>query len=224
MNDPNVTFKRDWAALVEKLGRQPKVTDPEWVKLHEDYKNAFSSRPAEETLLAPKARETKCVVPECVPGIREQTSNTNVVNVEKSSSATDVGNPGPMTTTTRETNSKLVGSAAGPVDMGFSRKPAPQARTYTYTRESAAEVAARARAIAAYVAGEPLSGPDKSNPREGAGITVSASVAAPGGAHGLLLGARGPGGGLVYRCGACGRLWERKVGRGRPANKCEECR
>jgi hypothetical protein len=172
MEDPNVTFKRDWAQLVEKLGRQPRVTDPEWRKLHEDYKNAFSQKPAEETLVKPN-----------------------------------------------------IASAAGPVDAGFSRKPAPQARTYT--RESAGEggkTAARARAIAAYVTGEPLSGPDKSNPREGAPITLSASISAPGGSHGLSRGARGPGGGLVYRCGACGRLWERKVGRGRPASKCEECR
>jgi hypothetical protein len=157
MDDPNVTFKRDWAELVKKLGRQPRVTDPEWIKLHEDYKNAFSSKPAEETLLRPS-----------------------------------------------------IDSAAGPDKEGFSRKPAPQAGTYT--RESAP------------TADLPLSGPDKSQTREGAGITLSASVASPRPADGLILGSRGPSGGLVYRCVACKGLWERKVGRGRPASKCEECR
>lgn len=36
--------------------------------------------------------------------------------------------------------------------------------------------------------------------------------------------ARGPGGGVLARCEACGRDWERPRRRGRPAKVCEECK
>lgn len=39
-----------------------------------------------------------------------------------------------------------------------------------------------------------------------------------------LVGTRGPAGGLIAECVACGRLWERPRGRGRPSFKCGECR
>lgn len=51
--------------------------------------------------------------------------------------------------------------------------------------------------------------------------------AAPGPApslSGLTPGERGPGGGVVARCGGCGGLWERPKARGRPARMCEPCR
>lgn len=47
--------------------------------------------------------------------------------------------------------------------------------------------------------------------------------AAPAPAEGLSEGSRGPAGGIIARCGVCGRLWERERRRGRPAKVCGEC-
>ena len=41
---------------------------------------------------------------------------------------------------------------------------------------------------------------------------------------GLIEGDRGPGGGLMCKCQACGVLWERPRSKGRPAYRCEGCR
>lgn len=44
----------------------------------------------------------------------------------------------------------------------------------------------------------------------------------PAGRH--YTAGRGPGGGVLAMCVACGQEWERPVRAGRPAAKCEECR
>lgn len=46
----------------------------------------------------------------------------------------------------------------------------------------------------------------------------------PGAAERAMVGARGPSGGIMAKCVACGRAWERERKRGRPADRCEECR
>ena len=97
-------------------------------------------------------------------------------------------------------------SAAGPGDMGFSREPAPQARTGgedARAREGQAD--------------EPLSGP-------GAPEIIPEPVSAPEpvreyprAAEPVMTVASAP-------CRACGREFEREARRGRPPVKCEECR
>ena len=52
----------------------------------------------------------------------------------------------------------------------------------------------------------------------------SAAPRGSGDLSGFNPGERGPGGGVVAQCVACGVLWERPKQRGRPSLKCEECR
>jgi hypothetical protein len=174
MSDPNATYKRGFQELTELLGRTPIASDKGWVELSEGLRKSYL--PAEETVLAPRARETQCVVRECVPGTSDQTDSTNVVNVGKSSIATNADSPGPMTTTTR-------------------------ARS--------------------------LESPDRplTNPGAAAdGREAESSPEAPSAAPRIYEGDRGPNGGLMGKCLACGRLWERPKSKGRPSFKCGECR
>ena len=102
-------------------------------------------------------------------------------------------------------------SAAGRREEGFSREPAPQAR--------AVDTQTRARE-----ASEPLSGPTiNAEPPECRSAPEPPS-APPRNYDGLIEGDRGPGGGLMCKCQACGQLWERPRSKGRPAYRCEECR
>lgn len=112
MADPNAIYKEKFRELTELLGRVPTSRDDGWLRLHEEYKRGWL--PAEETVLAPKARGEKCDVQECVPGIRDQTDNTGVANVGKSSIAISAGNPGPMITTTRARNLASSEPLSGP--------------------------------------------------------------------------------------------------------------
>lgn len=73
-------------------------------------------------------------------------------------------------------------------------------------------------------AGEPLSGPGIIPTREEAVSAPEPPENKPGAAEGPCEGDRGPGGGLMCKCQACGRLWERERKAGRPAYTCEECR
>jgi hypothetical protein len=101
-----------------------------------------------------------------------------------------------------------IASAAGPVEMGFSREPAPQARVYESEERARGE-------------GEPLSGPDK-------GSKAVPTVSVPSWCSGALRIAEGPtrgaGGGVLAVCERCGREWERERRRGRPAARCLSCR
>ncbi len=106
---------------------------------------------------------------------------------------------------------KVARTAAGrPEPECPSRKPAPQA--LSLSRESAP------------AASEPLSGPGAAGITAGAPSEPELSAIKPGLSEGAVEGDRGPSGGLVGRCIACGLLFERKMQRGRPAYKCEECR
>jgi hypothetical protein len=73
----------------------------------------------------------------------------------------------------------------------------------------------------------PLSGDPGAVDASGAGSSPTAvsspSRPAQSLAH-LLIGARGPGGGMVAICTSCGRKWERERKRGRPASLCVGCR
>ncbi len=95
-------------------------------------------------------------------------------------------------------------SAAGPQGQGFSRQPAPQASAID-AREAGLEAL-----------GEP--GTAK------IGQVASECPEQGNGAVSLYEGARGPGGGIVGKCGRCGRLWERAKAKGRPSALCGECR
>ena len=73
----------------------------------------------------------------------------------------------------------------------------------------------------------PLSGPSRpvSSSRPGSSPEpVSASPGPADGLSGLAPGERGPGGGIVAQCVACGQMWERPKQRGRPSHVCRECR
>lgn len=103
-------------------------------------------------------------------------------------------------------------AAAGrPAPAGFSRQPAPQASTYDAREGQAA-------------AEEATGGPRKNAEGAERRAAPERPSAAPGIYDGLIEGDRGPGGGLMCRCQACGQLWERAKTRGRPAYTCEECR
>lgn len=127
-------------------------------------------------------------------------------------------------------------TAAGrPEPTGFSRKPAPQARTEGEidAREKVPDLMAALEASLAPFklaregreqAGEPLSAPRIIPEGPGAASEPDASRVNPGAAEGLREGDRGPGDGLVAKCVKCGRLWERPARKGRPAIWCEECR
>ena len=52
----------------------------------------------------------------------------------------------------------------------------------------------------------------------------SAASRGSGDLSGFNPGERGPGGGVVAKCAACGGTWERPKQRGRPSLKCEGCR
>ena len=156
MADPNIVYKSGFQALADRLNRLPRVTDPEWLELGNNYSAEYSRE--REMRLGEEARASRA-------------------------------------------------RAAGPGESGFSREPAPQART------GGAE--ARARGLE-----EGLSGP-RINAEPGEAESV---LSPPSAAPRDLQGARGPTGGLICRCQACGLLWERPKGRGRPAFKCEECR
>ena len=101
-----------------------------------------------------------------------------------------------VTTTQRE---NAVASAAGPREEGFSRKPAPQARSIDAHASEAADL--------------PLSGPDK--PAEEAEVrsALPSPRVNPGGSGDRLV-----------TCRTCGREFERPATRGRPPVRCEECR
>ena len=159
MADPNAIYKSGFQALADKLGRVPRVTDPEWLELGNEYSRSYSQE--RDIRLGEEAKA-----------------------------------------------SRVASAAAGrPESARFSREPAPQART------GGAE--ARARGLE-----EGLSGP-RINAEPGEAESV---LSPPSAAPRDLQGARGPTGGLICRCQACGLLWERPKGRGRPAFKCEECR
>ena len=104
-----------------------------------------------------------------------------------------------------------IASAAGPREQGFSREPAPQAR--------AVDTQTRARE-----ASEPLSGPTINAEEAERRSAPEPPANKPRPSDGLIEGDRGPGGGLMCKCQACGRLWERPRSKGRPAYRCEGCR
>lgn len=107
-------------------------------------------------------------------------------------------------------------AAAGrPAPTGFSRKPAPQARAIGSDT--------RAREVGE-AEDEPLSGPRIIPEAEQAKSALPPLSAPPSNCDGPAEGDRGPGGGLVGKCVACGRLWERPTRKGRPSYRCGECR
>lgn len=107
-------------------------------------------------------------------------------------------------------------AAAGrPVPAGFSRQPAPQAGAIgadTRTREGGA------------VAGEPLSGPGIIPEPEQAESEPERPSVNCGLPDGLILGRRGPAGGIVATCVTCSAPFERPNAKGRPPVRCEGCR
>ena len=97
-------------------------------------------------------------------------------------------------------------SAAGPSAAGFSREPAPQARTYdsdARAREGQADEPLSGPG-APEIIPEPVSEPERPVVNSGASEPVMTVASAP--------------------CRACGREFERVARRGRPPVKCEECR
>jgi hypothetical protein len=119
---------------------------------------------------------------------------------------------------------------------GFSRQPAPQARTE--------EEGARTREVDRFMGpcghsrmmgdllssscpvcvAEPLSAPRITAEGEEAVSPQNAASSPPTPLQGVREGSRGPAGGLILRCHQCRRLWERPATRGRPSFKCPECR
>lgn len=122
----------------------------------------------------------------------------------------------------------LAPAAAGrPAPGGFSRQPAPQAGAIDARASQVAAEVARADRIREGLGlhwEEPLSAPRIIPTREEAVSAPKRPENKPGAAERLIEGDRGPSGGLMCKCQACGRLWERERRRGRPAFMCEECR
>ena len=163
MADPNAIYKSGFQALADKLGRVPRVTDPEWLELGNEYSRSYSQE--RDIRLGEEAKA-----------------------------------------------SRVASAAAGrPESARFSREPAPQART------GGAE--ARARGL-----GEALSGPRiNAEPWEAASEPERSPVN-PRPSEGLIVGMRGPGGGIVAACRKCGSGFERPARAGRPPVVCEGCR
>lgn len=67
---------------------------------------------------------------------------------------------------------------------------------------------------------DPLSGPGISRTASGAETAGTRVDASPR----LYQGGRGPNGGVLAVCEACGKVWEREKRRGRPSLLCGECR
>ena len=118
-------------------------------------------------------------------------------------------------------------SAAGP-QSGFSREPAPQARTGgegARTRETVPDLMAALEASLATIKAERgLSGPTINAEPPERRSAPEPPANNPGPPDGLIEGDRGPGGGLMCKCQVCGLLWERPRSKGRPAYRCETCR
>lgn len=121
-------------------------------------------------------------------------------------------------------------AAAGrPEPTGFSRQPAPQAQAIgedARTREPVPDLMAALEAsLAPFKATREATGGPRIN-AEGAEHRSEPAPPEnkPGLPDGLIEGDRGPGGGLMCRCQACGQLWERAKARGRPAYTCGGCR
>ena len=68
------------------------------------------------------------------------------------------------------------------------------------------------------------SSPASSSRPQSPPVAVSASPGLSDGLSCLSPGERGPGGGIVAQCVACGQMWERPKQRGRPSYVCRECR
>src|SRR5687768_2005139 len=66
--DPNAIYKAKFRELTELLGRVPTTRDSGWLQLQDEYKKAWM--PAEETVLAPTAREA-VTEPLSGPGITQ---------------------------------------------------------------------------------------------------------------------------------------------------------
>lgn len=101
-----------------------------------------------------------------------------------------------------------------PEPEGFSREPAPQARS----------ICDVTRAREGQPAEEPLSGSRIITDRVEAESSPEPVASPSRDSHGPILGSRGPAGGVMAQCRQCGEMWERKRAVGRPAVVCEECR
>lgn len=122
-------------------------------------------------------------------------------------------------------------TAAGrPVPAGFSRQPAPQAGAIgEIVRASNTALALMKSGVPERDArrlapDQPLSATDKS---EGCRTAVSEPGGAsvnPEAAGGLIVGRRGPAGGILAACVTCGQAFERPARKGRPPVRCEGCR
>ena len=102
-------------------------------------------------------------------------------------------------------------SAAGPSAAGFSREPAPQARTGgedARTREGQ----------------EATGAPNKPAEPEEAVTAPLPSPAPSRVSEQATVGTRGPGGGIVAACRKCGQAFERPTRKGRPPVECGICR
>ncbi len=215
MDNPNTVYKLAYAELAEKLGRPP--TCNELLPLHEEYKRAFVALPDE---IAKADREYegrvfgKAAASRLEPGgfSRQLAPQARALDTELKDntgfphcygSLCQIGLGGDCSCT-----------------CGFCRD---RVRALdTDTRESVAQGAASL----------PLSGPDKP---ANAGAAVSEpepSPVNPGGSERaprppreyVGRSGRGPNGGVLADCVACGREWERPLRAGRPASLCEECR
>lgn len=207
MTDPNITYKTGFAELVVKLGRTP--TANECLGLHDAYKRAFEGE-----------RNDRGSEP------ANNRGNGNDNGGSSDSGARRTTRSGGPVDQSREfgrdnlaaENSGAVISAAGPSAAGFSREPAPQARSIDAREgwqpvEGVPGVSYRDETVT----WEPLSGPGApeiipeavSEPEPPAGIICASEP--------VLVVASAP-------CRACGREFERVARRGRPPVKCEECR
>ena len=107
----------------------------------------------------------------------------------------------------------------------------------TSTREGAQERAREGQEVGARVPRAPrgeLGGPQEGTAIDSRGVKPPERESSPKplpppswpaeSLSGLILGERGPGGGVVASCLACGEAWERPKQRGRPALNCPRCR
>lgn len=110
-----------------------------------------------------------------------------------------------------------------PLHNEYARAWGPAEETLVAPKTTTVDLMAKLQASLAPIS-ERLSATDKS-PGPAEAVSAPAPPAnKPGAAEGLVVGRRGPGGGVVAACVGCHVPFERPARRGRPPIRCEGCR
>lgn len=200
MDDPNVTYKRAFAALQKKLGRVPGVQDAEWLVIGNEYSRGWA--PAEETVTKPTGGSD--VDHEAI----HRPVRPGVLSLGNVSAREGAG--------TSDGQAPRAGSVAA---RGGSHLHRPWRQPLSGPAEDLMAALQQSLGIE-----QPLSGPG-TNPTGGEAESVHVTGGGPGwNSQRATSGRRGPSGGILAQCVVCGQEWERGRVRGRPSVKCERCR